>query len=437
MSFAFLVALALTGLGVGLRSRLLAFPGICTLSRLVAFTFSTVLFSRLLPAGFLSSRGFDFFFHFVEQIIQFAPRRLERFRLVAQHAFRRLLDALLQFVDAFARLLLRLAGLRNEAAFHQFRRDVEVAVEIILTRLAQRVVELFGQQRFGRLRLLGDLPHVLREVGQRALLLRELRLQLLPLAGLRQAPPLGFPDGLQLLRDVLLILRQLPRLVAHLAHLFGELLGILFAELIAQLLQLPLRARAGAEGLRGLAVVELLRRLLRLVAGLVELLARVGHRGLVLLLFHALLQFVDVLDHFLLLLAQALEPPLHLLALGLGLGLLHGGLQLLHLFIDVLLPAREFAQAVQHLQLLLLAGILGLRAGLFLRLVPILRLLEIKLVDLALRARLALAFAGAALALRDHVFVRLQFEQRLIRRGLGSHRRAERFRGIALLRFVQ
>ena len=154
---------------------------------------------------------------------------------------------------------------------------------------------------------------------------------------------------MQLLRDVLLVLRKLAGLVAHLAHLLGELLGILFAELIAQLLQLPLRARAGAEGLRGLAFIKLLRRLLRLVAGLVELLARIGHGGLILLLFHALLQLIDVLDHLLLLLAQALEPPLHLLAFGLGLRLLHGGLQFLHLFIDVLLPAREFAQAVQHL----------------------------------------------------------------------------------------
>ena len=54
-----------------------------------------------------------------------------------------------------------------------------------------------------------------------------------------------------------------------------------------------------------------------------------------------------------------------------------------------------------------------------------------------MRARLALAFAGAALAFRDRVFVRLQLEQCLIRRGLRRDRGDERLRGFFRGRFVE
>ena len=115
--------------------------------------------------------------------------------------------------------------------------------------------------------------------------------------------------------------------------------------------------------------------------------------------------------------------PPRLLALLLCLRLLKRGLQFLHALIDVLLPLRQFLQAIQNGELFLLLLILRL-LRLALRLVALLLILHLQFIELRaiLLALLALAFA---LLLAGHAkLMRREFQQRII----GSLLRRERIR---------
>ena len=79
----------------------------------------------------------------------------------------------------------------------------------------------------------------------------------------------------ELLRKLLLLLVELAGLAAHLGHFLGELVGRLLAKLVAELVQLPAGARAFGHGLRKLALLQRLRRLLHVRAALFHLLAGV------------------------------------------------------------------------------------------------------------------------------------------------------------------
>ena len=112
----------------------------------------------------------------------------------------------------------------------------------------------------------------------------------------------------------LLVLVELPGLVAHLGHLLGELVRRLLAELLAEVVQLPAGAGAFGEGLREPALLERLGGLADVLAALLDLLAGLGHAFAVLLALHPLAELVGVAEDLLLLVAEPLELPLDLLA---------------------------------------------------------------------------------------------------------------------------
>src|SRR5207247_9041350 len=113
-------------------------------------------------------------------------------------------------------------------------------------------------------------------------------------------------------------------------------------------------------GLRGLPRLPRRGSPADVLARLRELLPGVGHALLVLRLVHPVAALVGVAEHLLLLVAQAGELALQLLALRLLPGLLEGGLQLAHLPVEVLLPLGQLAQPIEHLAgFALLALLLG------------------------------------------------------------------------------
>src|SRR6185503_14360218 len=108
--------------------------------RILALTISTSLLlsiTRLrrcpattVRAGLLSFGPRHFVLDLFRERVQFAAGETERFHIVAKHAFRGLFDALFQFVDLAARLLLELTGLAVVAAIDQFARQVERVVRL-------------------------------------------------------------------------------------------------------------------------------------------------------------------------------------------------------------------------------------------------------------------------------------------------------------------
>ena len=147
------------------------------------------------------------------------------------------------------RALLERAGLRKKTAVHQLGRLIERFVRVALVGLAERVVKLLRQQGFGVLGLLGDAAHFVEEVGQPALLLRQLTGQFLPFLRVAQRFVLRVGERFEFLGQLLLFLREFPGIAAHLAHIVGKPIRALFAKILGELLQLALRACAGTERL--------------------------------------------------------------------------------------------------------------------------------------------------------------------------------------------
>ena len=219
--------------------------------------------------------------------------------------------------------------------------------------------------------------------------------------------------GVELLGDLLLVLVELPRLVAHLGHLLGEPVRGLLAELLAEVVQLPARAGAFGEGLREPALLERLGGLADVLAALLHLLAGLGHPLAVLLALHPLAELVGVAEDLLLLLPQPLELPLDLLAGLRVLGGLEGRLQLLEPVVQVGLPLGQLAEPVEHLPrlallLLALREPVLLEPGRALLLVAVLVVRQLELVELPLRG----AAARAAAACRCRELLRMTWNSR-------------------------
>ena len=120
--------------------------------------------------------------------------------------------------------------------------------------------------------------------------------------------------GLELLGELLLILVQSPRLVAHLGHFLRESIGRSLAQLFAQVVELPAGSGPFGEGLRDAAFLECLGGLTDMLAALVDLLAGVGHAVAILLALHPLSELVGIAEDLLLLIPEPLELPFDLLA---------------------------------------------------------------------------------------------------------------------------
>ena len=79
---------------------------------------------------------------------------------------------------------------------------------------------------------------------------------------------------------------------------------------------------------------------LHICTGFFQLFARVGHARLVLRLFHALLQIIDVGQHLAFFFAQAFETLAKFFLFRFGFGFLQGQLQFFDAFVQILLPLR-------------------------------------------------------------------------------------------------
>ena len=364
----------------------------------------------------------DFAFQLPRQIIQLPLRVTQRVGLAAEHAVGGALDAFGDFGDVCPSRALGLACLREKSALRQLRFHVEQIVRVHLVGAAQGVIQLLREQRLGGFGLLGHVPHLGEQIRQRALLLRHLPDELLSLRGIIQRFLRAVVERIQSARDFVFLIYHVARLAAHLPHLVGKLAGGLPLHILAGLIQLLLRARARRERLRRGLVLKLLGSALHILTGLIQLLLRVRLLAGIGRLRELLAQFIHVCKLLALLVGEALELFLNILALLVGARGLQRGLQLAHPVVQILLPLRQFLQAVHRLRLLALLRVL--RSGrLTLGFVTVLFIGQIKLVELLL-VRLAGGLAGiltlAVPLTLDAKFARRGLEQRLIRGLLGG-----------------
>ena len=168
------------------------------------------------------------------------------------------------------------------------------------------VVETAGEERFRLFGLVGDAANVVEQRGEVGPLLGETSRHGGELGRFVERSAVRLRQLFHPADEILFLLVELARAEAHVAHLVGEALGGLAAEVIAGLLQSLLRASAGGQSLRRGVGFERLGSALRVVAGLIELLACLRHVGTILRLIHALAEVVHVGQEFLLLVAEAL-----------------------------------------------------------------------------------------------------------------------------------
>ena len=134
---------------------------------------------------------------------------------------------------------------------------------------------------------------------------------------------------------------ELLGLVAHVAHLVGELAGGPPLQLLAHLLELPLGARGAGLRLGKPALLHRLGRVADLRPGVIEPLAGVGHPLAVLGAVHLLADLIRVAQGLKLLIPQALELAERVLPLLLVAGLAQGGLGLAEFVAHLALAARR------------------------------------------------------------------------------------------------
>ena len=228
----------------------------------------------------------------------------------------------------------------------------------MLVRLADGVEEVLGQERLGFLGVLDRVAHPVEELVELLPLLFELLAGLLALLGVAERLPGAAVPGVELLGELVLVLVEPPRLVAHLGHFLGEPVRGVLAELLAEVVQLPAGAGAFGDGLGEPAFLERLGGLADVFAALLDLLAGVGHAVAVLLALHPLAELVGVAEDLLLLVAEPLELPLELGACLRVLGGFEGRLDLLEAIVQVALPLGQLAEAVEHLPVLALLAFL-------------------------------------------------------------------------------
>jgi len=291
----------------------------------------------------------DFAIDLVGEIFELALRAFQGGGFVAEDALGRAFDPLPQLLDALAGVAGCLGGILGDSQFDELLGDLECVGDLLIGRLSDRVVEPFGQERLRLLRILHRALHLIHEVIESLLLLSEALTDLLALSRVTQRVLRFLVGGVELFGDLILLLVQASRLVAHLGHFLREAVRCALAELLAQIVQLAARAGAFGEGLRQPARLECLGRLTNVLPALLHLLAGLGHAVAILLVLHPFSELVRITKDLLLLIPQPLELPLDLPARRLGLGRLEGRLQLFQTFIQVPLPLGQLAEAAEHL----------------------------------------------------------------------------------------
>lgn len=195
---------------------------------------------------------------------------------------------------------------------------------------------------------------------------------------------LGIGAGIQLTTDLLLIAGEFAGILAEFAGGVLELVGGLASEILAEFVELGLGTGPGGESLGDLTLLGGFGGAFHLLPGFLEAFAFLGHAGLVLAAFHALLEFIGIGEVLALFLLEFLELALDLFAL-FFVGGLEGGLEFLELLVHLLLALGEFLEAIDGLELFA-AFVIDGSASLGLGFVTVLGLGEIEFVHLALVA---------------------------------------------------
>ena len=255
------------------------------------------------------------------------------------------------------------------------------------------------QQRLALLSLLTEFTHVVEQFFNVFLLFGHLARLRSVLQALGDVAVGGGLLVLQCFADLLLGLRSFLCLLAELLHFVGKLLARLLSEIFLHLLEFALCTRRGVRSIGELLLFELLDGLIDLFARLFELLLGLGHILGVLRLLHAVFEIIEIAQELFLLGLETFQLIVELLLLLVRLRLRDLVLQFLHLLRQRLLPAGEFLEPVQNLQVLLLLGALRLRGDFFL-LVALFLLLELQVHQLIF-IRL-LACAGLRRAVLPH-----------------------------------
>ena len=266
-----------------------------------------------------------------------------------------------QLGDVLGQLTLNVTGSVGEVVAHPVRqfverrfqrqvlvRDVVVDPDGLLPGAAHAVLQFLRKQFFRRLGLAGNLLHLLQQFLELLLLRLGHVDRLLEFALIAEGAEGCLPVRVDRLVQFALVVVQFARVLTHLAHGLGELARGLIPVILADLVEVSAGTRSGVGSLRKLFALEVAGSLLHLLAGLLELPARLGQL-VVLAALHPLLNLIEIIDQFALFLLQALEFALDAFALGLVLGVEQGDLQFLHPLIQVRLPPGQFLEAVERL----------------------------------------------------------------------------------------
>jgi hypothetical protein len=261
---------------------------------------------------------------------------------------------------------------------------------LLLLRLAEGVVQFLCEQWFRRLGFLDGGPHFLQQLIQFLRLLLQFLTNLLAVVVPTQAGVLiGLVELFQFLGQRFLFLVQFLSVGSQLTNGLVEFPSGLLSKLVAQFFELSFCASARGQGFGGVVAFESFAGLTDILTSLLQLVARLLHRLLVLGLLHPFVQLVGLTQQILLLFAKAFQLSLDFFLLLFGLGLFERGLQLREFFVQILLASCEIAETVQHLTdfpllLILLRRFLRLALGL----VTVFLLIQFQFIKLTLATAL-------------------------------------------------
>ena len=164
----------------------------------------------------------------------------ECFHRVAKHALGRLLDTLVQPIDALPCHVLGFFCFPCKAGIQQLTSSLQRFFQSVMLRVSKRIVELSGEQWFSRLGPFDRVTHPFQQC-LKILLLPFYRLaNLFTGPGISQATRFLVVQFPEFLGNILLLLLQLLSELAQLLDFLFKLVGCPLPEIIPHLLQLSL-----------------------------------------------------------------------------------------------------------------------------------------------------------------------------------------------------
>jgi hypothetical protein len=194
----------------------------------------------------------------IGEIFELALSAAEGRGFVAQNAFGRPLDTFAHLLDPLAGMPGRFGRIFVHAQLGQLLGGFKGIGDLLVVRLANRIVQVLGQERLGFLGSFHGGSHLLKQFVEVLLLLIEALGDLFALARVAQRRRRAILDGLELLGEFFLVFIEAPRLVAHLGHFLRESVRRPFAQIFTQVVELPARSCPFGERLRDAPLLECL-----------------------------------------------------------------------------------------------------------------------------------------------------------------------------------